>query len=71
MEGSETDMVINSLKFFLVATGEEFRDLFLAIAASPPNAPKPTRLDTFTAGHPTVPASLATVATPDSFTPDS
>jgi catalase len=60
-------MVINSLKFFPVATGEEFRDLFLAIAASPPNARKPTKLDEFAAAHPSVPASFATVATPDSY----
>jgi catalase len=66
-DGSETDMVINSLKFFPVATGEEFRDLFLAIAASPPGAAKPTRLDEFAAAHPSVPAALATVATPDSY----
>ena len=33
--GSETDMVTNSLKFFIVSTGEEFRDFFLAVAASP------------------------------------
>jgi len=66
-DGSETDMVINSLKFFLVATGEEFRDLFLAIAASPPGAPKPTKLDEFAAVHPSVGAASATVATPDSF----
>ena len=66
-DGSETDMVINSLKFFVVATGEEFRDLFLAIAASPPNAPKPTALDTFVAAHPSVAAASATVATPDSY----
>lgn len=65
--GTDTDMVINSLKFFLVATGEEFRDLFLAIAASPPDAPKPTKLDEFAASHPSVPAALATAATPDSF----
>jgi catalase len=66
-DGSETDMVINSLKFFPVATGEEFRDLFLAIAASPPNAPKPTKLDEFVAAHPSIPAASATVATPDSY----
>jgi catalase len=66
-DGSETDMVINSLKFFLVATGEEFRDLFLAIAASPPGAPKPTKLDEFAAAHPSVGAASATVATPDSY----
>src|SRR5579872_6330532 len=34
--GNDTDMVVNSLKFFPVASGAEFRDLFLAIAASPP-----------------------------------
>jgi catalase len=66
-DGGETDMVINSLKFFVVATGEEFRDLFLAIAASPPNAPKPTALDAFVAAHPSVAAASATVATPDSY----
>jgi catalase len=66
-DGSETDMVINSLKFFPVATGEDFRDLFLAIAASPPGSPKPTRFEAFAAAHPSVPAAFATVATPDSF----
>src|SRR5215472_18713487 len=35
-DGSDTDMMINSLKFFPVATGEDFRDLLLALAASPP-----------------------------------
>jgi catalase len=66
-DGSDTDMVINSLKFFPVSTGEDFRDLLLAVAASPPDAAKPTKLDMFLAGHPTVPAAFATVATPDSF----
>src|SRR6516162_11198974 len=46
-DGSETDMVINSLKFFPVATGEDFRDLLLALAASPPDAPKPTKFEQF------------------------
>jgi catalase len=64
---SDTDMVTNSLKFFLFATGEDFRDFFLAIAASPPEAPKPTKLDQFIAAHPRIPAALATIATPDSF----
>src|SRR5215468_7468500 len=66
-DGSDTDMVINSLKFFPVATGEDFRDLLLAVAASPPDAAKPTKLDEFVAAHPNVPAALATVSTPDSF----
>jgi catalase len=69
-DGSEADMVLNSLKFFPVATGEEFRDLVLAIAASPAGSPKPTKLDQFIASHPSVPAALATPRTPDSFADD-
>jgi catalase len=65
--GSDTDMVINSFKFFPVATGEDFRDLLLALAGSPPNAPKPTKFDQFGASHPSVPAAFAAIATPDSF----
>ena len=63
----DVDMVTNSLKFFPVSSGTEFRDLLLAIAASTPDAPKPTKLDQFKAAHPTVAAATATVATPDSF----
>ena len=66
-DGSETDMVINSLKFFPVSTGEDFRDLLLAVAESPPGAPKPTKLEQFAASHPSMPRAFATVATPDSF----
>ena len=65
--GADTDMVINSLKFFPVATGEDFRDLLLALAESPPNAPKPTKFEQFAASHPSVPTAFATVSTPDSF----
>jgi catalase len=65
--GTDTDMVINSLKFFPVATGEDFRDLLLAIGQSPPDAPKPTKFDQFVASHPSVPKAFATVSTPDSF----
>src|SRR3954471_17554769 len=66
-DGSDTDIVINSLKFFPVATSEEFRDLLVAIAQSPPDAAKPTKFEQFVANHSTIPAALATVATPDSF----
>jgi len=66
-DGRDTDMVINSLKFFPVSTGEDFRDLLLALAASPPGAPKPTKFDQFVASHPSVPAAFATATTPDSF----
>jgi catalase len=63
----DVDMVTNSLKSFPVPSGTEFRDLILAIAAGPPDAPKPTKLDQFVATHPTVAAASATVATPNSF----
>jgi catalase len=65
--GSETDMVTNSLKFFIVSTGEEFRDFFTAVAASPPDAPHPTKVEQFIASHPRIPAALSNIATPDSF----
>jgi catalase len=65
--GADTDMVILSLKFFPVATGEEFRDLLVAISESGPDAPKPTRLDQFLASHPSVAKANATAATPASF----
>ena len=66
-DGSDVDMVTNSLKFFIVSTGEEFRDFFLAVAASPGDAAHPTKLEQFIAGHPRIPAALSTIATPDSF----
>src|SRR6266852_1926057 len=66
-DGSDTDMVINSLKFFPVANGADFRDLLLAAVASPPDAAKPTKFDQFVASHPTVPAAFATTSTPGSF----
>ncbi len=66
-DGSDTDIVINALKFFPVSNGADFRDLLLAVAASPPDAPKPTKLEQFVAAHPAVAAANATVKTPDSF----
>lgn len=67
LNGSEADLVTNSLKFFPVATAEDLRDLLEAIAASPPAAPKPSPLDQFAAAHPSVAASSATISTPDSL----
>ena len=66
-DGTDADIIVNSLKFFPVATGEDFRDLLLATAASPPGSPKPTKLDEFVAAHPSVAAARASVKTPDSF----
>src|SRR6266478_4005645 len=65
--GAEVDIVLLAVKFFPVASGEEFRDLLVAISESPTDAPKPTKLDQFAVSHPTFPAAFATAATPDSF----
>jgi catalase len=65
--GTEVDMVILAVKFFAVATGEQFRDLLVAIRESPPGAPKPTKLDQFSASHPAFPASFGSAPTPNSF----
>ena len=65
--GVDTDMVTNSLKFFPVGTGEDFRDLLLASIASPADAPKPTKLEQFFASHPNAPKAFGSAATPDSY----
>ncbi len=51
-DGSKTDMVVLSFNGFPVATSEEFRDFLLAIAASGPDAPKPTAFEKFLGSHP-------------------
>lgn len=66
-DGSETDMVLNALKFFPVSTGDEFLALLTAIADSPPDAPKPTKVEQFVAAHPNVAAASASTATPASY----
>jgi catalase len=65
--GADTDMVIVSLKSFPVGTGEDFRDLLVAITESGPDATKPTKLDQFVASHPSVAKANASVATPASY----
>ncbi len=65
--GADSDIVVNSLKFFPVATPEDFRDLQLAAASSPAGTPKPTPLDTFLKGHPSVAKAVGTLGTPASF----
>lgn len=66
-DGSDVDFVINSLKFFPVKTVEEFRDLLLAVAASPPSAAKPTKLEQFIAAHPAVGPASGSATTPSSL----
>jgi catalase len=55
---SVTDIVAHSFNGFPVATGAEVRDLFLAIAATKPDSPKPTALDTFLSTHPATKAFI-------------
>jgi catalase len=66
-DGGEMDIVANSLKFFPVATGDEFRDLLQAVVESGPDAAKPTKLDAFLASHPAAARALALLETPVSF----
>jgi catalase len=60
-DGTKTDLVVLSFNGFPVATAEEFRDFLLAIAASGPDAPKPTEFEKFLGAHP---AAKAFVETP-------
>jgi catalase len=65
--GVDSDIVVNSLKFFPVATPEDFRDLQLAAASSPPGMPVSPQLKQFLDSHPSVAQATATVSTPASF----
>ncbi len=69
-DGSETDMILVGIRFFPVASSEDFQDFMLALAASPADAPKPTKFDQFMAAHPVAAKALATSETPDSFADD-
>ncbi|MET0232955.1 MAG: catalase family peroxidase [Rhodanobacteraceae bacterium] len=69
--GADTDMVIVSYKMFPVGSGEDFRDLLLAVSESGPDAQKPTKLDQFLATHPSVAKANAAVATPASYADES
>ena len=66
-DGSEMDIVANSLAFFPVATGEDFLGLLQAVAVSGRDAAKPTPLEQFVGSHPSVLPALQSVQTPSSF----
>ncbi len=67
-EGSTyVDVVIVSLPYFPVATGEEFAQLLQAASESGPDAPKPTKIEQFLAAHPAAAKAGSTVRTPTSF----
>lgn len=65
--GPSLDVVTNSLAFFPVATGEEFLALLQALAASGPDAPKPSPAEQFISTHPSVLKAFASATTPTSF----
>jgi catalase len=65
--GQDSDIVTNTLKFFTVATPEDFRDLQLAAATSPPGGPPSAEFASFLKSHPGVERANATAGTPDSF----
>ncbi|KQP29662.1 catalase [Methylobacterium sp. Leaf104] len=67
VDGSEMDVVLNALKYFPVATGEEFRDLLQAVSESGPDAKKPTALERFVSTHPAAATAGATARTPSSL----
>jgi catalase len=66
-DGSDMDVVVNSLGYFPVATGEEFRDLLKAVSESGPDAKKPTALERFVAAHPAAATAGATAKSPTSL----
>jgi catalase len=66
-DGAESDIVANSLKFFTVATPEDFRDLQLAGATNPAVGPKSPQFEAFLRNHPSVELANATVGTPASY----
>jgi catalase len=66
-DGGESDLVVNAFKFFPVATPEEFRDLQLAAATSPPGAPVAPEFKAFLASHPGVAKANAALGIPASF----
>src|SRR5262245_30321253 len=51
-DGTDSDLVAHSYNGFPTATAVEFRDLLRALAASGPDAPKPTPLHKFFDTHP-------------------
>jgi catalase len=66
--GAETDIVTNALKFFTVATPEDFRDLQLANAAPvPPGMKRSSQLEAFLKAHPSVERANATLGVSASF----
>ena len=66
-DSSTTDIVGHSFNGFPTANSDQFRELLLAIAASGPDAAKPTPLDQFLTTHPVAKIFLTTQHLPQSY----
>jgi catalase len=66
-DNTTTDIISHSFNGFPTATSDEFRQLLMAIAASGPDAKKPTALDNFLATHPIAKTFLTTQHITSSF----
>jgi catalase len=66
-DGTNTDIVGHSFNGFPTPNSDDFRLLLLSIAASGPDAPKPTPLDSFLETHPVAKTFLTTQHTPASY----
>jgi catalase len=72
LNGADTDIVSHSVNAFPSPTTSDFRDLMLAIGASPPGSPSPSQAETYLGSHPIAkaffdhltppPVSYATIA---------
>jgi catalase len=51
-DGKMTDLVTHSFNGFPVSTAEEFREMFVALATSGPDAPHPSPAERFLGSHP-------------------
>jgi catalase len=63
-EGANLDVVTHSFNGFPSATAQEFAELLRALAASGPDAAKPTALDTYLASHPAAQTFFSTQKPP-------
>jgi catalase len=63
-DGTETDIVAHSFNGFPASTADGFRQFLIAVAASGPNAAKPTPLDAFLGEHPAAKTFLETQIPP-------
>jgi catalase len=66
-DGGKTDLVGLSFNGFPAANAEELRDFLLAIAASGPDAPKPTEFEKFLGAHPAAKAFVEPKPPPVSY----